>query len=59
MWDKVFKNGSIEVCGRQPLKSLKYYELILRYIAFSQQRILSEYSERQHERTDEVSHEGF
>ena len=41
MWDKVFKNGSIEVCGRQPLKSLKYYELILRYIAFSQQRILS------------------
>ena len=28
MWDKVFKNGPIEICGRQPLKSLKYYGLL-------------------------------
>ena len=23
IWDKVFKNGPSEICGRQPLKSLK------------------------------------
>ena len=22
-WDKVFKNGQSEICGRQPLKNLK------------------------------------
>ena len=25
MWDKVFKNGPSEACGRQPLKNLKCY----------------------------------
>ena len=24
-WDKVFKNGSSKICGRQPLKHLKWY----------------------------------
>ena len=23
-WDKVFKNGPSEICGRQPLKNLKF-----------------------------------
>ena len=23
IWDKVFKNGSSKICGRQPLKNLK------------------------------------
>ena len=25
--DKVFKNGPIKICGRQPLKKLKGYDL--------------------------------
>ena len=25
-WDKVFQNGPIKICGRQPLKNLKGYE---------------------------------
>ena len=24
IWDKVFKNGPSEICGRQPLKNLKW-----------------------------------
>ena len=24
IWDKVFKNGPSKICGRQPLKNLKY-----------------------------------
>ena len=27
-WDKVFRNGPSEICGRQPLKNLKWYGLI-------------------------------
>ena len=27
-WDKVFKNGPSEICGRQPLKNLKGYDLL-------------------------------
>ena len=27
IWDKVFKNGASEICGRQPLKNLKRYGL--------------------------------
>ena len=27
-WDKVFKNGPSKVCGRQPLKDLKWYGLL-------------------------------
>ena len=26
-WDKVFKNGPNKICGRQPLKNLKWYGL--------------------------------
>ena len=25
IWDKVFKSGPSEICGRQPLKNLKLY----------------------------------
>ena len=25
-WDKVFKNGPIKICGRQPLKNFKGYK---------------------------------
>ena len=28
IWDKVFKNGPSEICGRQPLKNLKWYGLL-------------------------------
>ena len=28
IWDKVFKNGPIKICGRQPLKNLKEYGLL-------------------------------
>ena len=28
IWDKVFKNGPSEICGRQPLKNLKLYGLL-------------------------------
>ena len=31
-WDKVFKNGSSKICGRQPLKNLKGYGLLKRGI---------------------------
>ena len=27
IWDKVFKNGASNICGRQPLKNLKWYDL--------------------------------
>ena len=27
IWDKVFKNGPSKICGRQPLKNLKYGRL--------------------------------
>ena len=27
-WNKVFKNGSSKICGRQPLKNLKVYGLL-------------------------------
>ena len=27
-WDKVFKNGPGKICGRQPLKNLKWHDLI-------------------------------
>ena len=27
-WDKVFKNGQSKICGRQPLKNLKRYDLL-------------------------------
>ena len=27
-WDKVFKNGPSEICGRQPLKNFKGYSLL-------------------------------
>ena len=27
IWDKVFKNGSSKICGRQPLKDLRGYGL--------------------------------
>ena len=27
-WDKVFKNGPSEICGRQPLENLKGYGLL-------------------------------
>ena len=27
-WDKVFKNGPSKICGRQPLKNLKWYGLL-------------------------------
>ena len=29
-WDKVFKNGPNEICGRQPLKNLKWNDLFSR-----------------------------
>ena len=28
IWDKVFKNGSSKICGREPLKNLKGYYLL-------------------------------
>ena len=28
IWDKVFKNGPREICGRQSLKNLKWYGLL-------------------------------
>ena len=28
IWDKVFNNGSSKICGRQPLKNLKWYGLL-------------------------------
>ena len=28
IWVKVFKNGTIKICGGQPLKSLKLYGLL-------------------------------
>ena len=28
IWDKIFKNGPIKICGRQPLKNLKEYGLL-------------------------------
>ena len=28
IWDKVFKNGSSKICGRQPLKKLKGYGVL-------------------------------
>ena len=28
IWDKVFKNGLGKICGRQPLKNLKEYDLL-------------------------------
>ena len=34
-WDKVFKNGSRKIYGRQPLKYLKGYCLLLSQISFS------------------------
>ena len=27
IWNKIFKNGPSEICGRQPLKNLKWYGL--------------------------------
>ena len=29
MWDKIFKNGTSKICGRQPFKILKGYGLLL------------------------------
>ena len=29
MWDKIFKNGTSKICGRQPFKILKWYGLLL------------------------------
>ena len=29
IWDKDFKNGPSKICGRQPLKIFKEYDLIL------------------------------
>ena len=34
-WDKVFKNGLSKVCGRQPLKNLKGYGLLLLMVIFN------------------------
>ena len=28
IWDSIFKNGPIKICGRQPLKNLKWYGLL-------------------------------
>ena len=28
IWDKVFKNGPSEICGRRPLRNLKGYGLL-------------------------------
>ena len=28
IWDRVFKNGSSKICGKQPLKNLKGYGLL-------------------------------
>ena len=27
IWDKVLKNGPNKICGRQPLKNMKWYGL--------------------------------
>ena len=32
-WDKVFKNGPNKICGRQPLKILKWYGLLRQTIS--------------------------
>ena len=32
-WDKVFKNGTSEICGRQSLKNLKWYGLLKQTIS--------------------------
>ena len=32
-WDKVFKNGLAKICGRQPLKNFKAYDLIKQIIS--------------------------
>ena len=29
IWDKVFKNGQSKICGRQPLKNLKRYGMLI------------------------------
>ena len=29
IWDKVFKNGPGKICGRQPLKNLEGYGLLV------------------------------
>ena len=34
IWDKVFKNGPSKICGRQPLKNLKEYDLLSRPYSF-------------------------
>ena len=31
IWVKVFKNGPSKICGRQPLKNLKGYGLLLQF----------------------------
>ena len=36
-WDKVFKNGTSKICGRQPLKNLKGYGL-LKFLLWTAQR---------------------
>ena len=28
IWDKVFENGPSKICGRQPLKNLKGYDVL-------------------------------
>ena len=28
IWDKVLKNGPNKICGRQPLKNMKWYGLL-------------------------------
>ena len=33
IWDKVFKNGSSKICGRQPLRNLKKYGLLKQTIS--------------------------
>ena len=35
MWDKVFKNGPSEICGRQILKNLKGYGVLKIHITIS------------------------
>ena len=34
MWVKVFKNGPSNICGRQPLKNLKWYGLLHNFNIF-------------------------
>ena len=33
IWDKVFKNRPSEICGREPLKDLKWYGLLKQTIS--------------------------